>query len=219
MMASFMSYFTGRRDPKQTARDAIVSLREQLMMIEKKEEHLQRQIAQDLATAKANAVSNKSAATAALRRKKMHEADLDKLAGMRLQLEVQVNTLESANINANTLDVMRRGASALKDIHNGITLDKVDATMSAVNEQRDIANEISETISSTANIGLEFDEEELKAELGELEQEDLNERLLGADHVPVHTPAGPSRVEVRHPTAEEHEDAELKALQASLAMS
>jgi hypothetical protein len=60
MMASFMSYFTGRRDAKQTARDAIVSLREQLMMIEKKEEHLQRQIAQDLATAKANAVSNKT---------------------------------------------------------------------------------------------------------------------------------------------------------------
>jgi charged multivesicular body protein 4A/B len=60
------------------------------------------------------------AATAALRRKKMHETDLDKLAGMRLQLEVQVNTLESANINANTLDVMRRGATALKDIHNGL---------------------------------------------------------------------------------------------------
>ena len=60
MMASFMSYFTGRRDPKQTARDAIVSLREQLMMIEKKEEHLHRQIQQDLATAKANAVSNKN---------------------------------------------------------------------------------------------------------------------------------------------------------------
>jgi charged multivesicular body protein 4 len=60
MMASFMSYFTGRRDPQQTARDAIVSLREQLMMIEKKEEHLHRQIQQDLATAKANAVSNKN---------------------------------------------------------------------------------------------------------------------------------------------------------------
>ena len=59
-MASFMSYFTGRRDSKQTARDAIVSLREQLMMIEKKEEHLQRQITQDVTTAKANAVSNKA---------------------------------------------------------------------------------------------------------------------------------------------------------------
>lgn len=219
MMASFMSYFTGRRDPKQTARNAIVELREQLMMIEKKEEHLHRQIAQDLATAKANAVSNKNVATAALRRKKMHEADLDKLAGMRLQLEVQVNTVESANINANTLDVMRRGANALRDIHNGLTIDKVDATMNSINEQREIASEIQETISNTANLGIDLDEDELKAELGELEQEDLNERLLGADHVPVHTPAGASRVEVRQPSAEEHEDAELRALQASLAMS
>ena len=134
----------------------------------------------------------------------MHEADLDKLAGMRLQLEVQVNTVESANINANTLDVMRRGANALRDIHNGLcvllhtlfspsfsnlismsdlpfpsrfpfhfhppyppaprrlwacsNIDKVDATMNSINEQRDIANEISEAISSTANIGLDIDE-------------------------------------------------------------
>ena len=50
----------------------------------------------------------------------MHESDLEKLAGTRLQLEVQVNTLESANINANTLDVMRKGANALKGIHDGL---------------------------------------------------------------------------------------------------
>ncbi|KAI0251319.1 Snf7-domain-containing protein [Lactifluus subvellereus] len=220
MMASFMSYFTGRRDPKQSTRDAIVSLREQLMMIEKKEEHLQRQITQDLSTAKANAVSNKTAATAALRRKKMHEAELDKLAGMRLQLEVQVNTLESANINANTLDVMRKGANALKDIYNGMTIDKVDATMNSINEQRDIANEIAEAISNPATVGLQLDEDDLKAELAELEQEDLNERLMGADHVPVHTPASTSRVDTRHQVAEEEsEDAELRELQAALAMS
>lgn len=30
--------------------------------------------------------------------------------------------------------------------------------MNSINEQRDIANEISETISNTANIGLEIDE-------------------------------------------------------------
>ena len=59
-------------------------------------------------------------ATAALRRKKMHETDLDKLSGMRLQAEMQVNTLESANMNANMLDSMRRGANALRDIHNGL---------------------------------------------------------------------------------------------------
>jgi charged multivesicular body protein 4A/B len=135
-------------------------------------------------------------ATAALRRKKMHEGDLDKLAGTRLQLETQVNTLESANINANTLEVMRKGANALKDIHNGMcvplfltsgeqilfslsfllftscnlffflgvcvsgcrTINKVDETMNAINEQRDIANEISELISNPANSGVDVDE-------------------------------------------------------------
>jgi len=60
MMASFMSYFGGRRDPKQTARDAIVTLRQQLQMIEKKEEYLQKKVDEDLKKAKANAVSNKA---------------------------------------------------------------------------------------------------------------------------------------------------------------
>lgn len=58
MMASFMGYF-GRRDPKQSARDAIVGLRQQLQMIEKKEEYLLNKIDKDLKEAKAYAVSNK----------------------------------------------------------------------------------------------------------------------------------------------------------------
>ena len=45
------------------------------------------------------------------------------------------------------------------------SIDKVDATMNSINEQRDIANEISEAISSTANLGLEIDEVR-KIELG-----------------------------------------------------
>ena len=61
MMASFMSYFgAGRKDPKQTARDAIVGLRQQLQMIEKKEEYLQRKIEEETKKARANAVSNKA---------------------------------------------------------------------------------------------------------------------------------------------------------------
>jgi hypothetical protein len=60
MMASFMSYFGARKDPKQSARDAIVTLRQQLQMLEKKEEHLQKKIDEELKKAKANAVSNKT---------------------------------------------------------------------------------------------------------------------------------------------------------------
>jgi charged multivesicular body protein 4 len=68
MMAGIMSYFGGRRDTKQAARDAIVGLRQQLQMIEKKEEHLQKKIDEELKKAKANAVSNKAGTSALYRR-------------------------------------------------------------------------------------------------------------------------------------------------------
>jgi charged multivesicular body protein 4A/B len=59
-MAGWMSYFGARQDPKASARDAIVTLRQQLLMIEKKEEHLQNKIAAEIKKAKENAVSNKA---------------------------------------------------------------------------------------------------------------------------------------------------------------
>jgi len=187
-------------------------------MIEKKEEYLQKKIDEEMKKARANAVSNKPAATAALKRKKLNETELDRLAGTRLQLEMQVNTLESANLNAETMGAMKKAADALKVIHGNLTMDKVDATMASVNEQRELANEISETIANPlydANV----DEDELKAELEELEQDELNTRLSEADHVPVHLPPGARVEEKRTPVAtEDDEEAQLRELQAALAM-
>jgi charged multivesicular body protein 4A/B len=60
MMAGLMGYFGGRRDTKQSTRDAIVTLRQQLQMIDKKEEYLQKKVEEELKKAKANAVSNKA---------------------------------------------------------------------------------------------------------------------------------------------------------------
>lgn len=80
--------------------------------------------------------------------------------------------------------------------------------------------------------------EELKRELEELEQDELNERLSGAERAPMHMPAG-SRAEGvfslilsiytsdaglfianRSPVAavEDDDEAQLRELQASLAM-
>jgi hypothetical protein len=50
----------------------------------------------------------------------MAEQELDRLAGTRLQLELQVNTLESANLNAETMVAMKKGSDALKVIHGGM---------------------------------------------------------------------------------------------------
>jgi len=172
--------------------------------------------------ARANAVSNKTVATAALRRKKQHEAELDRLSGTRMTLEAQVSAIESANINQETMAAMKKGADALKVIHAGLTIDKVDATMDSIREQMDLQTEISDAISNPLNVGAELDDEELKHELAELEQQELDDKLLGAENVPIHAPAGPSKVTAereRRPTVEEEdEEAQLKELQAALAM-
>ena len=59
-MAGFMSSLWGRKDTQQVSRDAIVGLRQQLQMIEKKEEYTQKKVEEELAKAKANAVTNKT---------------------------------------------------------------------------------------------------------------------------------------------------------------
>ncbi|KAH9482973.1 ESCRT-III subunit protein snf7 [Psilocybe cubensis] len=221
-MASFMSYFgAGRKDPKQTARDAIVGLRQQLQMIEKKEEYLQRKIEEETKKSRANAVSNKAAALAALKRKKVTESELDRLAGTRLQLEMQVNTLESANLNAETMAAMKKASDALKVIHGNLTIDKVDATMNQVNEQRELANDIAEALANPMYTGIDLDESELEADLEELQQDVLNERLNEADHAPVHLPPNATRAEEksrRPAVAEDDEEEQLKQLQAEMAM-
>jgi len=215
---SFLSFFGARKDPKQSAREAIVSLRQQVQLIEKKEEYLQKKNEEELKKARANAVSNKPAATMALKRKKMNEAEIDRLAGTRLQLELQVNTLESANLNAETMQAMKKAATALKDIHGNLSLDKVDATMAAVHEQGELAKEIGDAISNPINSDLGLDEDELLSELAELEEEELNLRLSEADHAPVHLPAGAAKAKQPAAAVEDDEDAQLRELQASLAM-
>ncbi|KAJ7179943.1 vacuolar-sorting protein SNF7 [Mycena crocata] len=217
MMAGIMSYF-GRRDTKQSAREAIVGLRQQLQMIEKKEEHLQKKIDQELKIAKANAVSNKPLATSALKRKRANETQLEQLRGQQMQLEMQVNTLESANLNAETMQAMKKAAEVLQQIHSGMSVAKVDETMAQITEQREVANEITELISNPTGVDA-LGDEELQAELSALEDEALTDRLMGADHVPIHMPEGATRVESR-PAAvtEDDEEAALRQLQAEMAM-
>jgi len=217
-MSGWMSYFGGRKDPKATTREAIVTLRQQLQMLEKKEDHLLKKIDEELKKARANAISNKPAATAALRRKKQFETELERLGGTRLTLETQVNAIESANINANTMEAMKKGADALKVIHGSLSIDKVDATMDSIREQMELTNEISDAISNPLNVGIENDEEALKAELAELEAEKLDEVLMGANSVPQHAPAGKTAEATKKQEEESEEDRELRELQASLAM-
>jgi charged multivesicular body protein 4 len=59
-MSGWMSSLFGSRQSTQdSARDAIVRLRQQLLMLEKKEEFLQKKIDDEMKKARANATTNK----------------------------------------------------------------------------------------------------------------------------------------------------------------
>ena len=62
---------------------------------------------------------------AALKRKKANEAELEKLQGTRFQLEMQVNTLESASFNAETMAAMKTASDALKTIHGKLCVSPI----------------------------------------------------------------------------------------------
>ncbi|KAM0749871.1 Snf7-domain-containing protein [Meredithblackwellia eburnea MCA 4105] len=221
-MSGWLSYLTGSGGGKgrDSTREAIVNLREHLLMLDKKEEHLTKKIEDEHRKAKANATTNKRVAMQALRQKKVYENELESIAGRKLTLETQVNAIESANMNKETLQAIKKGSEVLKGIHGSLTVDKVDNVMDDVRTQLELTNEINEAISNPAAMGIDVDSTELEDELAELEQEELNKRLAGADSVPIHTP-GSTVAAAKTPAQtieEDEEEAELRELQAQLAM-
>lgn len=147
------------------------------------------------------------AAKAALRRKKGHEHSLEQTISQIGTLEQQINAIESANINRETLAAMERAGEAMKQIHGKLTPEKVDETMYAspsgtsiqlnmqfelltyfdrdkLREQNALSEEIVAAITSN-QIGEPVDEEDLNEELEAMQQEQLDKKMLESGSVPV----------------------------------
>lgn len=157
----------------------------------------------------------------------------------RRTLEREIYSIETANINKETLEAMKNASNAMKQIHGGLTIDKVDQTMYALcailsilpaepytngfrreelREQHAIGEEIGEAITqSVGNQGL--DETELDEELEALQQEKLDEEMLRAGPTPAdRLPSAPEGVKAGKQPVEEDEEEELRKLQAEMAM-
>ncbi|CAI7569529.1 hypothetical protein N7533_002710 [Penicillium manginii] len=209
---------------KDAPKEAILLLRRQLDMLQKREKHLESQIEEQDTVARKNVNTNKNAAKAALRRKKAYEKNLEQTTAQIVQLEQQVYSIEAANINHETLQAMQQAGQAMKIIHGGMNLEQVDETMDKLREQHQISEEIGQAITSVP-LGEQLDEDELDAELGELEQEAMDERMLNTGPTPVgaqldrlpaagNTELGKNKAQAE----EEDEEAELAKLRAEMAM-
>lgn len=210
---------------KDSPKNAILNLRSQLDMLQKREKHLQNQIDEQHEIARKNATTNKNAAKAALRRKKANEHTQEQTQAQIQTLETQINSIESANINHETLLAMQQAGKAMKQIHGKLTPERVDQTMDELREQNALSEEIVNAITNNP-IGEPIDDDELEAELDELQQEKLDEDILKTGSVPVAdivqrmpSVANQEPVSNRAQAAkEDDEEAELRKLQAEMAM-
>lgn len=154
----------------------------------------------------------------------MHEKNLEGLQGQIDSLESQLNAIESANLNFETMKAMKQGSKALKHIHGNMNIDKVDQTMDEIEEQVTLGQEINNAISRPL-AGLELDDDELNDELENLEQEVLEEKMVtGAGRAPVSIPGGADKAAKapasKAPAQQEDsdEEEELRRLQAEMAL-
>ena len=74
---------------------------------------------------------HKTAARNALKRKKQHEHSLEQTNGQIGMLEQQISSIESANINQETLVAMKNAGKAMQKIHGKMKMEDVDVTMYA----------------------------------------------------------------------------------------
>jgi charged multivesicular body protein 4A/B len=182
-----------------------------------------------------------TAAKAALRRKKLHEKTLEQTSAQIAQVEQQIYSIEAANINQETLNAMKNAGNAMKDIHGNLTLDKVDDIMEGLREQHVLGEEINNAIAN-APLGEQIDEQDLEDELEGMEQEAMDERMLKTGPTPVggepaklpsvsnqprklslcgspiHNADLLTRVVKGKAIEEDDEEAELRKLQAEMAM-
>jgi len=184
-----------------------------------REEHILKKVEQQVAEAKAQmAKGNKKGALFAMKRKKMYEAEADKIQNVKMTLETQVINLESAAQNAETFKAMQSGTQTMKKIRNEVGIDQVDDIMDEIKEEMELAQEVNNAIAQPVD-PLMADEDELLAELEGLEAADLEAELLkppaqGIDNFSL--PAVPTS-KMPAPTLANDEADELRKLEAELA--
>lgn len=140
---------------------------------------------------------NKRQALNALKKKNRLMKQQEQIDNTLTTIEFQREALEGAQSNANILENMNIAAKAMKSASNGMSVDKVDEMMDDIQEASDVANEISDAISRPMGFQSELDDDDLLAELEELEQEELDSEMLNipssSQEPSLNLPAAPTK--------------------------
>ena len=152
----------------------------------------------------------------AMKRKKIYEAEIDKIQNVRMTLETQVINLESAAQNAQTYQALSQGSKTMQKIRTDVGIEQVDDVMDEIKEEMELAQEINQAIAQPVDPFM-TDEDELLDELNALETADLEAELLKAPAAKTEEFALPDAPSEKLPALAKSEEDDLKQLEAELA--
>lgn len=188
-------------------------------MLEKREAVLQKKCEAELNAAKQfSKDKNKRAALQALKKKKLYEGQMENLANQQLRVQDQLITLEGARMTTETVSALKQSAAEMKRLSKQVNIENVDKTMDELNEQTDAMRQIQEALGQPVGPSAEFDDEELDAELAELEELELDGEMTAMPAAPAAAqpaealPAVPARPVAAPSSA----DAELEELRREM---
>jgi charged multivesicular body protein 4A/B len=163
----------------------LFSILQQEEMMEKRRELLEKQVAAQLAKAKEYlAKGNKPSAQLALKRKAMIQKQLETVENNITRLGEQKIMLEDAAGTAQTVAALKYGADAQRATMAEFKIEKVDKIMDEVQEAAEMAAEVQSALALPLGPAAALDEDELEAELAELEAEEQEKELLRPAPIP-----------------------------------
>ncbi|KAJ0985355.1 hypothetical protein J5N97_003711 [Dioscorea zingiberensis] len=198
-------------------------LHETLETWEKKEQLLQKKISAEVEKAKDYMkLKNKKAAIRCLTKKKQYEAQIEQLGKLQLQVHAQLITLQGATATTETIDALRKGSHAVRSIQRSLSIDDVSKTLEEASEQAENMKQMQDALANSIGVVDDFDEDELEAELEELEEAELEEQQivkLNSTVVPPEPPLiTPSNIPKRETPRHVNSADELADLQAQMAL-
>ncbi|KAI4379938.1 hypothetical protein MLD38_006174 [Melastoma candidum] len=209
-----------RNKQEPRAMPTIDKLNETLEMLEKKENFLCRKAAGEFDKAKEYTRRRKKHdAIRCLKKKKMYERQVEQLVSYQSRIHDQMIMLEGAKATAETVDALRMGAATMKAMHKTTNVDDLDRTVDEINEQTESMKQIQDALSMPSGAMADFDEDELEAELEELEgaESELQHPETTKRTKPVANVGRPAPQPSLAKNVKEDED-EIASLQAEMAL-
>jgi charged multivesicular body protein 4 len=200
---------------------------------------LEKRVAAEVARAKAAlAANNRGGATLCLRRKALLLKQVEVVDNHILRLTEQLSQLEANQANVDYFAAIKVAAKVQKANMAEMKVEKIDKVMEDIQEAGDRMAEVQQAFALPTGAAAEIDEDDLAAELAEMEAEALDAELLAPAKVAAPAaaaeavaaaaapaaaeaalPSAPSGAPGRPPGAAKTTDEELADLEAELLAS